>query len=126
MAAVRTMDASGPRCSSPLDAGRSADSAAADRIRALEDQVINLQRAIDTQRLIGTLIGMLATRRNLSTDDAWAALQQISQRTNIKIREIARVWVADVNGQLQPEDAMLLAQLAPELTAPVHSEAESG
>jgi hypothetical protein len=125
MAAVQTVDASGPECLSPLDAGRSADRAAADRIRALEDQVLNLQRAIDTQRLIGMLIGMLATRWNLSTDDAWAALQQISQRTNIKIREIARVWVADINGQLHPEDAMLLAQLAPELTAPVPSEADS-
>jgi AmiR/NasT family two-component response regulator len=116
MAAVQTMDSTGPMSSSGVDPGRSADSPA-ERIGKLEDQVFNLRRAIDTQRLIGTLIGILATRWSVSTDDAWAALLQVSHRTNIKVREIARVCVADLNGQLRPEDAVLLEQLTPELTA---------
>jgi hypothetical protein len=88
-----------------------------DRIRDLERQVENLERALQTQRLIGTLIGILAHRYGCTTDESWALVLRISQHTNIKVREVARVFVDACNGRAQPEDAALLAQLATQLPA---------
>ena len=88
-----------------------------ERIRDLERRVDNLERALQTQRLIGTLIGILAHRYGCTTDESWALVLRISQHTNLKVREVARVFVDACNGRAQPEDAALLAQVAAQLPA---------
>lgn len=81
------------------------------RLRELEDQVMNLQAALQTQRLISVVVGMIAYRIGRPTDEAWALLARLSQQTNVKVREVARVICEAFDGHGRAEDAALLAQL---------------
>ena len=60
-------------------------------------------------------IGLLAQRAGNSSDEAWQHLVRVSQDTNIKIREIARILVDARNGRAQPADAATLADVAARL-----------
>ncbi len=78
-------------------------------------QIRNLELAMESQRLIGVAIGLLAQRAGVGTDEAWQHLVRVSQDTNIKVREIARILVEARNGQAQPADAASLAVVAARL-----------
>jgi hypothetical protein len=75
-------------------------------------QIRNLECAMESQRLIGVAIGLLAQRAGISSDAAWQHLVRVSQDTNIKVREIARILVDARNGRAQPGDAATLADVA--------------
>ncbi|MEV6873369.1 GAF and ANTAR domain-containing protein [Amycolatopsis sp. NPDC051128] len=51
--------------------------------------------ALRTRDTIATAKGIVMARRNLTVDEAFCWLTEVSQHTNCKIREIARVIVAD-------------------------------
>ena len=70
---------------------------------------------MESQRSIGVAIGLLAQRAGISSDEAWRHLVRVSQDTNIKIREIARILVDARNGRAQPVDADTLADVAARL-----------
>lgn len=61
------------------------------RLLELQRKIENLERAVATQRMIGTAVGLLAQRYACTTDQAWAQLRHLSQVTNIKVREVARI-----------------------------------
>jgi hypothetical protein len=87
----------------------SADPAA--RLLALQRKVDNLLVALDSQRVIGVAIGLLAQRCGCSTAEAWDILTRLSQDTNIKVREIARILTDAFDGASRSEDAELLERV---------------
>lgn len=83
---------------------------------ALQLKIHHLELALDSQRLIGIAIGLVAQRGGCSSDDAWRQLVRLSQDLNIKVREVARILVDARNGQAEPADALTLARLAARLS----------
>lgn len=80
-------------------------------LRDLQLKVENLERALESQRTIGIVIGILAERYQCTTGDAWAYLRRLSQSANIKVRDIARVLQGACDGSISASDAQLAASL---------------
>jgi GAF domain-containing protein len=53
-------------------------------------KVAHLERALETRDVIARAKGMLMARGGVSDEDAFDILRRASQRTNIKLREVAR------------------------------------
>ena len=87
--------------------GVEADTAA--RLLELQAKVDNLTVALDSQRVIGVAIGVLAERNGCTTAEAWGILSRLSQDSNVKVREIARILSDARDGIIGTEDAGLLA-----------------
>ncbi|WP_344428250.1 GAF and ANTAR domain-containing protein [Pseudonocardia ailaonensis] len=54
-----------------------------------EEAAENLHHALRSSRQIGVAIGVLMNARQLTQDQAFAQLQHVSQRLNIKVRDLA-------------------------------------
>jgi len=76
------------------------------RVLELERKVANLERALVSQRSIGIAIGLLAQWNGCTTDTAWGQLSRISQVTNTKVRDVARILresIDDAPGRTQAD-----------------------
>jgi hypothetical protein len=58
------------------------------------DNVANLEAALVTSRTIGAAIGILMASRNIGQEEALSVLKQASQRSNVKMRDLAHTIVA--------------------------------
>lgn len=58
------------------------------------DQVVHLQEALRTSRMIGAAIGMVMATRKVSEVEAFARLNGASQNSNRKIRVVANEVVS--------------------------------
>ena len=73
----------------------SADDAAAELLHARADlaaaraDVTELQRALATSRQIGMAMGILMERHRLTPEQAFDRLRDLSQRRNVKLRDLA-------------------------------------
>lgn len=67
-----------------------------------EEQVANLQRALETNRDIGTAIGILMARFTLTRQQAFTVLAVASQRANRKLADIAQEVVETGQVDLNP------------------------
>jgi GAF domain-containing protein len=56
---------------------------------AYADKVTNLRRAIETRQVIGQAVGILMERHRLSPQQAFDAMVTTSQKSHIKLRELA-------------------------------------
>lgn len=95
----------------PVMSGGGETTTSGARVAKLEEKVDNLLVALASQRLIGTAVGLLAERESCRSDVAWDLLAKISQDTNVKVRDVARVLVDSHDGTVRPEDAELLAKV---------------
>lgn len=91
----------------------------------LQRKVENLERAMETQRTIGIAVGLLAERAGCRTDEAWDLLRHVSQDSNRKVRDVARILHDAVDGRLNDGDAETLAAIGPLLPC-VHRAGRSG
>lgn len=82
---------------------------------ALQREVANLTSALQSQRTIGTVVGMIVQQHGWSSARAWEALSRFSQISNVKVRDVARIVVDAVDGQVRPEEVALLAAARAEL-----------
>jgi hypothetical protein len=98
-----------------LDGQREADGAKHDEVAELTAVVAQLRNGMATRQLIGTATGLVAARFGCTTEQSWALLARVSQHTNIKLREIARVMVDAHNGASKPEDAAILGRVSSQL-----------
>jgi GAF domain-containing protein len=64
------------------------------RMAERDRAVVHLQRGMLTRQEIGQAIGLLMGQRRCTADEAFRLLQQASQRSNEKLREVARRMVA--------------------------------
>ncbi|MEH0554303.1 ANTAR domain-containing protein [Streptomyces sp. B21-101] len=66
------------------------------RVAALEQEVEQLRHALTSHAVIDQAIGVVAAVCRLPSQDSWDVLKQVSQHTNIKLREVAQLvlrWV---------------------------------
>lgn len=64
-----------------------------DHVTALQQEVRQLRRAMDSHALVDQAIGVVITVAGLRPDQGWEVLKHISQHTNVKLREVARCFV---------------------------------
>ena len=78
---------------------------------ALRSKVANLEIALTSNREIGISIGIVAATRELTPEQAFEFLRDISQHTNRKLRDIA----ADIIQARAVESSQVALRLVPEL-----------
>lgn len=61
--------------------------------QSARDMASNLEAAMESRALIDQALGVLMARHDLTADQAFTVLSEISNRTNIKLREIASMLV---------------------------------
>ena len=82
-------------------------------IERLKKEVESLRRGLVTRELIGQATGLLAAWLRISTGEAWEVMRALSNHTNLRAREVARLLVASADGPVtEPEDRAALDQLA--------------
>lgn len=82
---------------------------------ALESEVENLRRALETRTQIGIALGILTERYGCTSPQAWTLLTRLSSHTNIKVVEIARALVASADGTADEHDVTTLGELTAHL-----------
>ncbi|EPJ42110.1 hypothetical protein STAFG_0838 [Streptomyces afghaniensis 772] len=66
-----------------------------DRIFELQEEVRQLKEAVVSHAVVDQAIGMVVVLGRISPDQGWAVLKEVSQHTNIKLRNVAElilVW----------------------------------
>ncbi|WP_069770307.1 ANTAR domain-containing protein [Streptomyces sp. LUP30] len=74
------------------------------KVAALEQEVDQLRQALASRAEIDQAMGVVAAVCRMSPENSWDVLRQVSQHTNIKLREVAQHvmrWV--VSGRLPDE-----------------------
>ena len=64
-----------------------------DRIFALQEEVDQLKEAVTSHAVVDQAIGMMVALGRVSPDEGWAVLREVSQHTNIKLRNIAEMII---------------------------------
>ncbi|QDQ09804.1 ANTAR domain-containing protein [Streptomyces spectabilis] len=65
------------------------DEECAGRLAALQEEVAQLRRAVDSHAVVDQAIGIVMACGGTRPETAWELLREVSQNTNIKLREIA-------------------------------------
>jgi hypothetical protein len=86
-----------------------------ERILELEREVAQLREALTQRQQYGVVTGLVAAHFGLTPERAWQLLVRLSQRSNLKMRVVARVLHDRYCDQLAPEDKPLAAQLDAQL-----------
>ncbi|MFS4093709.1 ANTAR domain-containing protein [Streptomyces sp. AF1A] len=63
----------------------------ADRIAELQAQVDQLKEAVTSHAVVDQAIGMMVALGRVTPDEGWQVLREVSQHTNIKLRNIAEL-----------------------------------
>ncbi|MFC8351043.1 ANTAR domain-containing protein [Streptomyces sp. NPDC057280] len=74
------------------------------RIFALQEEVEQLKEAVASHAVVDQAIGMMVALGRVTPDEGWEVLKEVSQRTNIKLRNVADlilIWGRD--GRMPPE-----------------------
>lgn len=96
-----------------MEPGASGPNEESDRVFELEAEVQQLKEAVTSHAVVDQAIGMMVALGRVSPDEGWAVLKDVSQHTNIKLRNIAElilVWgrngdiPSDIRAEL--EDAL--------------------
>ncbi|KUL71518.1 MULTISPECIES: ANTAR domain-containing protein [unclassified Streptomyces] len=63
------------------------------RIAELEAEVDQLRHAVGAHAVVDQAIGMVVALGRVAPDQGWAVLKDVSQHTNIKLREVAELII---------------------------------
>ncbi|MFD7438898.1 ANTAR domain-containing protein [Streptomyces sp. NPDC059861] len=75
-----------------------------DRLRALEDEIVQLKEAVCSHAVVDQAIGMMVALGRVTPDEGWAVLKEVSQHTNTKLRTVAELVLAwGREGEMPPE-----------------------
>jgi hypothetical protein len=85
--------------------------AAEQRIAELEAELAQAREAMCARQRLGIVTGLVAQRYGVHPEEAWALLVRLSQHTNVKVREVARVISEGFAGRVAEEDRALAARL---------------
>jgi hypothetical protein len=66
-------------------------------------QIGQLEKALESRDIIGQAKGILMARQHITADAAFELLVRASQRTNVKLRDVAAELVARVHADSFPE-----------------------
>ncbi|MDT7845680.1 ANTAR domain-containing protein [Streptomyces justiciae] len=76
----------------------------AGRIFELQEEVEQLKEAVASHAVVDQAIGMMVALGRVTPDEGWEVLKDVSQRTNIRLRNVAEfilIWGRD--GRMPPE-----------------------
>ena len=62
-----------------------------ERIFELQEEVQQLKEAVVSHAVVDQAIGMVVVLGRVSPDQGWAVLKEVSQHTNIKLRNVAEL-----------------------------------
>ncbi|NUP35385.1 MAG: GAF and ANTAR domain-containing protein [Streptomycetaceae bacterium] len=68
---------------------------------AAETRFADLSAALGTHGTIGQAMGILMAQRRLDSEAAFSALRSVSQKKNVKLADVARTLVTDVERQVR-------------------------
>ncbi|MEV5876516.1 ANTAR domain-containing protein [Streptomyces sp. NPDC052101] len=75
-----------------------------DRLSELQAQVDQLKEAVASHAVVDQAIGMMVALGRVTPDEGWEVLKEVSQHTNIKLRNIAElILVWGRRGDIPPE-----------------------
>ncbi|MGW3954747.1 ANTAR domain-containing protein [Streptomyces sp. NPDC004752] len=75
-----------------------------DRVFELQEEVHQLKEAVISHAVVDQAIGMVVALGRLSPDQGWAVLKEVSQHTNIKLRNVAElILIWGRTGNMPPE-----------------------
>ncbi|MDX3752632.1 ANTAR domain-containing protein [Streptomyces sp. AK08-02] len=80
-----------------------------ERVRRLQAEVEQLQRAIESRPVIDQARGILMAVEACTADEAWTALRDASQHTNTKLRDVAEAIVTVSTGGPPPPEPVRTA-----------------
>jgi hypothetical protein len=76
----------------------------AGRIFELQEEVEQLKEAVASHAVVDQAIGMMVALGRVPPDEGWVVLKDVSQRTNIKLRNVAElILIWGRNGELPPQ-----------------------
>ena len=62
-----------------------------ERIFELQEEIQQLKEAVVSHAVVDQAIGMVVVLGRISPDQGWAVLKEVSQHTNIKLRNVAEL-----------------------------------
>lgn len=72
-----------------------------DRIFALQEEIGQLKEAVTSHAVVDQAIGMIVAMGRVTPEQGWAVLREVSQHTNVKLRDVAELLLAwGRNGEL--------------------------
>ncbi|MEV3912522.1 MULTISPECIES: ANTAR domain-containing protein [Streptomyces] len=75
-----------------------------DRIFALEEEIGQLKEAMASHAVVDQAIGMVVALGRVAPDQGWEVLKDVSQHTNIKLRNVADlILIWGRSGDIPPE-----------------------
>ncbi|MFF4547979.1 ANTAR domain-containing protein [Streptomyces sp. NPDC001406] len=75
-----------------------------DRIFQLQEEVHQLKEAVASHAVVDQAIGMVVALGRVTPDQGWAVLKDVSQHTNIKLRNVAElILIWGRTGDMPPE-----------------------
>ncbi|MEU6374844.1 ANTAR domain-containing protein [Streptomyces sp. NPDC046909] len=75
-----------------------------DRIFELQEEVEQLKEAVASHAVVDQAIGMMVALGRVTPDRGWTVLRDVSQHTNIKLRNVAElILIWGRNGELPAE-----------------------
>ncbi|MGW5657893.1 ANTAR domain-containing protein [Streptomyces humi] len=75
-----------------------------ERILHLQEEVDQLKEAVTSHAVVDQAIGMVVALGRVTPDEGWAVLKEVSQHTNIKLRNVADlILVWGRSGDMPPE-----------------------
>jgi GAF domain-containing protein len=75
------------------------------RLAEREEHSRNLEAALTSRTTIDQALGILMGQRRIPASEAFEVLRRLSQRTNVKLRDVAAALIADVTGDAPTEEA---------------------
>ncbi|MEU5343954.1 MULTISPECIES: ANTAR domain-containing protein [unclassified Streptomyces] len=76
----------------------------APRIAELQEEIGQLKEAVTSHAVVDQAIGMMVALGRVTPDDGWTVLREVSQHTNIKLRNVAEMILAwGQRGDLPPD-----------------------
>lgn len=75
-----------------------------ERISELQAQVDQLKEAVASHAVVDQAIGMMVALGRVTPDEGWEVLKEVSQHTNIKLRNIAElILIWGRRGDIPPD-----------------------
>lgn len=75
-----------------------------DRIFALQEEIGQLKEAMASHAVVDQAIGMVVALGRVAPDQGWEVLRDVSQHTNIKLRNVADlILIWGRSGEIPPE-----------------------
>jgi hypothetical protein len=75
-----------------------------DRVASLEAEIAQLKEAIASHAVVDQAIGVVVALGRMSPDEGWLVLREVSQHTNVKLRNVADLILIWGRGGEMPEE----------------------